>query len=310
MESLNLDRPAGVFAAAVTPFDAAGAPDSAALALHSRWLLANGCDGLSVLGTTGEGNSMSVDERIALLERLVSDGIPAQVLLPGTGCCAVPDTVRLTERAVQLGVPGVLMLPPFYYKNVSEDGLFAAFAQVIERVGDRRLRVYLYHFPQMTGVPLTPALIERLLARYPEAIAGMKDSSGDLANVTGAAARFPGFDVFCGWDGALLPLLRAGGAGCITAVANLAAPLAAQVYAAWRKDDPESAERAQSKLTAICQEFSAYPLSAALKEMTARHTGRALWRVLRPPLVPLFESDAEALALALEALGFTPASLP
>jgi 4-hydroxy-tetrahydrodipicolinate synthase len=309
VQPLNLDRAAGVFAAVLTPFDDTGAPDSAALALHSRWLLANGCDGLSILGTTGEGNSLSVDERIALLERLVSDGIPAQVLLPGTGCCAVPDTVRLTERAVQLGVAGVLMLPPFYYKNVSDDGLFGAFAEVIERVGDGRLRVYIYHFPQMTGVPLTPALVERLLSRYPETIAGMKDSSGDLANMTSAAARFSGFDVFCGSDEALLPLLRAGGAGCITGVVNVAASLAAQVYAAWREGDP-SAERAQAKLSAVREQFLAYPLSAALKEIIARHTGRSRWRFLRPPLVPLSESDAEALALALNTLGFAPASVP
>ena len=310
MQPLKLDRPAGVFAAVLTPFDRTGAPDSAMLALHCRWLLANGCDGLSILGTTGEGNSLSVDERIALLERLVSDGIPARVLLPGTGCCAVPDTVRLTERAVRLGVAGVLMLPPFYYKNVSDDGLFGAFAQVIERIGDGRLRVYLYHFPQMTGVPFTPALIERLLARYPQTIAGMKDSSGDLANMTGAAARFPGFDVFCGSDEALLPLLRAGGAGCITGVVNVAAVLAAEVYAAWRGDDPQSAERAQAKLTAVRERFLAYPLSAALKEIMARHTGRSSWRLLRPPLVPLSESEAEALALALDALGFAAAPLP
>ncbi len=243
MDTLNLDRPAGVFAAVLTPFDETGAPDSAALALHCRWLLSNGCDGLSVLGTTGEGASLSVDERIGVLERLITDGIPARVLLPGTGCCAIPDTVRLTERAVHLGVPGVLMLPPFYYKNVSEDGLFAAFSEVIERVGDDRLRIYLYHFPQMSGVSLTPALIERLLARYPQAVAGLKDSSGDLANMAENIKRFPGFDVFSGSDELLLPLLRVGGVGCITAVSNVAASLAAQVYAAWRTGDEDGAEQ-------------------------------------------------------------------
>jgi 4-hydroxy-tetrahydrodipicolinate synthase len=310
MQPLNLERPAGVFAAVLTPFDETGGPDAAALALHCRWLLANGCDGLSVFGTTGEGNSLSVEERIGLLERLISDGIPAQVLLPGTGCCAVPDTVRLTERAVQLGVAGVLMLPPFYYKNVSEDGLFAAFAEVIERVGDNRLRIYLYHFPQMTEVPFTPALIERLLARYPGAIVGMKDSSGNRADTVGAAARFPDFDVFTGADELLLPLLRAGGAGCITGVANVAAPIAAQVYAAWRADDLAAAELAQAKLTAVRKEFLMYPLSAALKKIIARHTGRARWRAVRPPLVMLLDGEAEALALALDRLGFAPASVP
>lgn len=310
MDTLNLDRPAGIFAAVLTPFDEAGAPDSAALALHCRWLLRNGCDGLSVLGTTGEGNSLSVEERLALLERLVSDGIPARVLLPGTGCCAIPDTVRLTKRAVQLGTPAVLMLPPFYYKNVSEDGLLAAYAEVLERVGDSRLRVYLYHFPQMSGVSVTPALIERLLARYPDSVAGMKDSSGELVNMAENARRFPGFDVFSGSDELLLPLLRAGGAGCITAVANVAASVAAQVYAAWRTGDEAAAEQAQTRLTAIRKEFLPYPLSAALKEIVARNTGRARWRILRPPLVPLFATDAAALARALDDVGFVPASVP
>ena len=202
-----------------------------------------------------KANSLSVDERIALLERLVSDGIPAQVLLPGTGCCAVPDTVRLTERAVQLGVAGVLMLPPFYYKNVSDDGLFGAFAEVIERVGDGRLRVYLYHFPQMTGVPFTPALIERLLARYPETIAGMKDSSGDLANMTGAAARFPGFDVFCGSDERCCR--------CCAPAAPVASPASSTSRRRWRPRSMRhgaaairtSAEQAQAKLTAVRERF-------------------------------------------------------
>jgi 4-hydroxy-tetrahydrodipicolinate synthase len=310
MNTLNLDRPAGVFAAVLTPFDESGAPDSAALALHCRWLLSNGCDGLSVLGTTGEGNSLSVDERIGLLERLISDGIPARVLLPGTGCCAIPDTVRLTKRAVDLGVPAVLMLPPFYYKNVSEDGLFAAFAEVIERVGNARLRVYLYHFPQMSAVPLTAALIERLLARYPDTIAGMKDSSGELANMTDIARRFPGFAVFSGSDELLLPLLRAGGVGSITAVANVVPSVCAQVYAAWRGGDEATAEQTQAVLTAIRREFLPYPLAAALKEIVARNTGRVRWRILRPPLVPLFTADAAALAHALDSVGFAPASVP
>jgi 4-hydroxy-tetrahydrodipicolinate synthase len=310
MKPLNVDRPAGIFAAVLTPYDAAGSPNLAALALHCRWLLSTGCDGLSLFGTTGEGNSLTVDERIALLERLVADGIPARLLLPGTGCCAVPDTVRLTGRAVQLGVAGVLMVPPFYYKNVSDDGLFAAFAEVIERVGDDRLRIYLYHFPQVTAVPIPPPVIERLLRRYPGAIVGMKDSSGELARTVETASRYPGFDVFCGSDELLLPLLRAGGAGCITGVCNVAAPLASAVLAAWRQGDDAAAEQGQAQLSAVRNTFAAYPLSAALKEIVARNTRHAEWRILRPPLVPLFERDAMALDDALDRLGFAPAAVP
>jgi 4-hydroxy-tetrahydrodipicolinate synthase len=310
MQERDLDRPNGVYAAVLTPFDDAGAPDSGALTLHCRWLLANGCDGLSVLGTTGEANSLSVDERLAVLDRLVSGGIPAPVLLPGTGCCAVPDTVRLTRRAVELGCAGVLMLPPFYYKGVSEEGLFAAFSEVIEDVGDSSLRVYLYHFPQMSGVPLSAALIERLLVRYPLTVAGIKDSSGDLGNMLANAERFPGLGIFSGSDELLLPLLRGGGAGCITGVSNVAALLAQSVLQSWRQDDPAAAEAAQARLSAVRQAFAPFPLSAALKAVIARHTGRARWRTVRPPLQPLSASDGETLLERLQSIGFSLPSVP
>ena len=181
----------GVLAAVLTPLNADLSPDLDRLLRHCRWLIDNGCDGLAVLGTTGEANSFSVDERIAILDGLAEAGIPGDRLLPGTGCCALTDSVSLTRRAVELGAAGVLMLPPFYYKDVSDAGLFATFAEIIERVGDSRLRIYLYHFPRMSAVPFSHALIEDLLKRYPDTVAGMKDSSGDLANMAGAARAFP-----------------------------------------------------------------------------------------------------------------------
>ena len=305
--SENQTVPDGVMAAVLTPLAADGGVDHRRFADHCRWLLASGCDGLAVLGTTGEANSFSVEERLTLLDRLVESGVPPASLLPGTGCCALPDTVRLTRKAVTLGAKGVLMLPPFYYKTVTDDGLFAAFAEVIEAVGDDRLRVYLYHFPQMSGVPLRAPLIERLLARYPTIVAGMKDSSGDLANMTANAAAFPGFRVLSGSDELLWPLIQAGGAGCITAVCNVAAPLAARVVAAFRSDDPAAAESAHEPLAAVRAAIARYPLSAALKEIMARHTGDAGWLRLRPPLTPLPVDDAAALATALDRLGFAPA---
>lgn len=296
----------GVFAAVLTPLDGAGRPDHHRLARHCRWLLANGCDGLSVLGTTGEANSFSLEEREEILERLFAAGIPGAALLPGTGCCAVPDTVRLTRRAAALGAAGVLMLPPFYYKNVSDEGLFAAFAEVIERVGDDRLKVFLYHFPQMSGVPLGPRLIERLLTAYPGTIAGIKDSSGDAAGMIRTAGAFPGFAVFSGSDELFFGLLRAGGAGCITAVCNVAAPIAAALLAAWRSGDGEAAEDAHRRVSAVRAVISAYPLTAALKEIMARHSGDESWRSIRPPLTPLAAAGGKALFAALDRLHFQP----
>jgi len=300
----------GIFAAVLTPLDENLAPDRAAIARHCRWLRDNGCDGLAVLGTTGEANSFSVDERVRLLEGLIEDGIPGNVLIPGTGCCALTDTVELTRKAVELGAAGVLMLPPFYYKNVSDDGLFASYAEVIERVGDPRLRIYLYHFPQMSGVFLGHDLIDRLLKHYPDVVAGMKDSSGDVGNMIRNTQAFPGFGVLSGSDEFLLPLLEKGGVGCITAVANVAAFLAAEVFAAWREGDGERAREVQARLTAVRNAISALPLSAALKEIMARHTGDDGWLRIRPPLARLSPTNAADLFITLESLDFSPPPAP
>lgn len=296
----------GVFAAVLTPQAANGGADMARMVAHCRWLLANGCDGLSVLGTTGEANSFTVGERIEMVDSLVAAGIPPETMMPGTGCCAIADTVRLTRAALDAGVTRCLVLPPFYYKNVSDDGLFAAFSEVVQRVGDERLRVYLYHFPQMSGVPLGAALIERLRKAYPVVMAGTKDSSGDVDNMISNARAFPDFAVLAGSDEALLPLLRAGGAGCITAVANVAAFLAAEVVAAFRAGDDETAAAAQARLSRVRQTIYGYPLSAALKDLMARHTGDGGWRRIRPPLVELPHEDADALSAALAGLPFQP----
>lgn len=298
--------PHGVFAATLTPLDDDLSPDHRLLADHHRWLLATGCDGVAVLGTTGEATSFTVEERQSILDGLVEAGIPGTAMIAGTGCCAIPDTVRLTRHAVEAGAAGVLMLPPFYYKNVSDDGLFAAYAETIERVGDGRLRIYLYHFPKMSGVPLSLGLIERLLKAYPGTVAGIKDSSGDWGNMAAMCRAFPGFAVFAGSEEFLLPILRAGGAGCISATANLTAPLAAQLYANWR--DPQ-AEPLQAALAGLRRAFEGHPFTAAAKEVLAAHSGHGGWRNLRPPLVPLAPDRAAALRAGLDAAGFEPAPI-
>jgi 4-hydroxy-tetrahydrodipicolinate synthase len=292
----------GVFAAVLTPLQDGLSPDHRAFARHCRWLLANGCDGLAVLGTTGEANSFSLAERLRMLEGLIEAGIPGRALLPGTGCCALAETIELSRRAVRLGAQGVVMLPPFYYKNVTDDGLFAAYSEVIEKVGDDALKVYLYHFPRMSGVPISLALIERLLARYPATVAGIKDSSGDIGNMTACLRAFPGFAVFSGADDLLLPLLEAGGAGCITAVCNVASRLAAKVYSGWRN---ATINETNAQLVALRGIFTAYPLIAALKEVMARHGGQREWRNIRPPLAALGKAQAQALLKAVEATGFS-----
>ena len=295
----------GVFAAVLTPQTTAGAPDIAALAGHCRWMLAIGANGLAVLGTTSEANSFTVDERLAVLDGLAEAGVPAQAMMPGTGCCAIGDTVRLTRRALANGSTAVLALPPFYYKGVSDDGLFAAFSEVIEKVGESRLKLYVYHFPQMSGVPISFALIERLLNRYPGTVAGMKDSSGSFENMAGAAKRFPGFEVFSGDDTLFYPLLKEGGVGCITACANVASPLLAEIWAAWRAGDTARAEAAHQTVSAVRKLMSSMPLVPALKETMALHTGRASWRRVRPPLMPLDAPRVATLKDGLKGINYT-----
>jgi 4-hydroxy-tetrahydrodipicolinate synthase len=295
-------RLSGVLAPVLTPFRPDLSPDAARLVAHCRWLLAHGCAGLAPFGTTSEANSLAVDERERLLEALVEGGIPPDRLVPGTGCCAFPDTVRLTAHAVRRGCAGVLVLPPFYYKGVSDDGLFRAFAEVIERVGDDRLRVYLYHIPPVAQVGLGPALVERLLRAYPRAVAGMKDSSGDLASTKLVLDRFAaqGFDVFVGSERFLLASLRAGGVGCITATGNVNAAAIDRLFREWRSP---SAERLQDEVNAVRAAIEKVPVIPALKAILAHHAADPGWETLRPPLVALAPAQREALLADLAARG-------
>jgi len=292
----------GVLSPVVTPFTADLRPDAARLARHCRWLLASDV-GLAVFGTNSEGNSLTVAEKLALLDSLVEAGIPAARMMPGTGTCALPDTVELTRRAVAHGCGGVLMLPPFYYKDVSDDGLFASYAEVIERVGDARLRVYLYHIPQVSRVPIGLALIDRLLQRYPGTVAGIKDSSGDWSNTQAMLERFQprGFDVFSGSETFLLATLRAGGAGCISATANVNPAAIAQLNRDWRETD---ADAQQVALDGVRAAFQKFPMIPALKAAIAHFSGDDAWLTVRPPLVALTTDQRRLLLEALNALGF------
>ena len=293
----------GVNAAALTAMRADLSVDLDRMAGHCRWLLANGCDGLAVLGTTGEANSLGVDERIGVMEGLIGRGVPARVMLPGTGTTAIPDTVKLTRAAEAFGCRGALLLPPFFYKNPSEDGLFAYFSEVIQRVGGD-IKIYLYHFPAQSAVPFTVPLIARLLAAYPGKVKGLKDSSGDFANTKSYVDHFAkdGFEVYCGDDSALHGLLAAGGAGCITAAANVGSAVSARVYANW---DTQVGVDASVTLGAIRKAVTSAALIPGLKALVARHTGDAAWNTMRPPHLALSAEASRGLFAAFDACGLT-----
>ena len=296
------NRMSGVLAPVITPFDAQLKPDHDRFLAHCRWLVSQNA-GLAVFGTNSEANSLSVNEKLALLDTLFDSDIDAAMLMPGTGSCALPEAVRLTRAAVEGGCGGVLMLPPFYYKGVSDDGLFAFYAELIEQIADQRLQIYLYHIPPMTQVPLSLALIDRLVNAYPANIAGIKDSSGDWDNTLALnEAGWPDFRVFCGSESFLLRNMNNGGAGCISATANVNP---GPIHELFTNYDSGQAEEQQQRLDEIRAIFQSRPMIAALKAANglARHDPD--WFRVRPPLTALPEHMVEDLRKSLEAAGFS-----
>ncbi|HEX7060496.1 MAG TPA: dihydrodipicolinate synthase family protein [Woeseiaceae bacterium] len=296
-----VERFAGVLAPVVTPFGPDLAPAAGRLLGHCRRLLGEGV-GLAPFGTNSEGNSLSVEEKIELLDRLAEGGIDPRRLMPGTGACALTDSVRLTRHAVARGCGGVLVLPPFYYKNVDDDGLFASIAELIERVGSDALRMYLYHIPPVAQVGFSLELVERLVRTYPAVVAGIKDSSGDWSHTQALIERgFDDFRVFCGSETFLLRTLRAGGAGCISATANVNGAAIVELYREWRSP---RADALQSALDEVRAAYQRHPMIPALKAAVAAFTGDPEWRRVRPPLTPLDDAHRSALLDDLQRLGF------
>lgn len=297
-------RLTGLLSPVVTPFTADLAPDAARFVDHCRWLLDHGCDGLAVFGTNSEANSLSGRERMELLEALVGAGIPAARLMPGTGFCSLPETVEVTRHAVRLGCAGVLTLPPFFYKGVPDEGLYRHFSEVIERVGDDRLHLYLYHIPPVAQVGISTALVRRLLDAYGPRVAGLKDSSGDWENTRTMielyAAR--GFDVFAASEVFLTRTLQAGGKGCITAGANVNPHGIAEVLHHWQDAQGEGA---QARADAVRKVLQSQPsMIPALKAVIAHYAQDPAWNTVRPPLVEADAASATACVAALKALNF------
>jgi len=299
----KVKRIEGVLAPVITPFRKDYAPDAPRFVRHCRWLLKSGCAGLAVFGTNSEANSLSVSEKKSLLEKLVAGGVPASALMPGTGHCALSDSIEMTRAAVELGCAGVLMLPPFYYKGVSDEGLYRNFAEVIERVGDERLQLYLYHIPPVAQVSITLGLIERLLSKYPGIVAGVKDSSGEWSNTKAMLDAFAkeGFDVFAGSEVFLLDNMRHGGKGCITATGNINPGPIANVYRNWRSAD---ADRLQAGISATRKIVQKQPMIPALKAAVAHFGNDREWKTCRPLLVELTAQQEETLITELRAAGF------
>ena len=298
----------GVLAPVLTPFDARLAPDASRFVAHCRWLVDQGA-ALAIFGTNSEAASLSVAERLALTDALLASGVAAAKLMPGTGASALPDAVELTRHASRSGAAGVLMLPPFFYKGVSDDGVFAYYAEVIERVGSGCAPIYLYHIPQVTQVPITLALIERLLKRYPEVIAGAKDSSGDWSNSKAMIDNYAasGFDVFPASEVFLSRSLPIGGAGCISATVNMNPAAIRRLYDAW--STPEGPDL-QAKADVVRRIFESAPMIPAMKHVVSTFAAEPGWRSVRPPLVALDPAMGARVAAELAAAGFDMPGYP
>jgi 4-hydroxy-tetrahydrodipicolinate synthase len=290
----------GILSPVVTPFNADLTIDHERLAAQCQWLIDQDC-GLAVFGTNSEGNSLSVAEKQETLDNLVAAGLPPERMMPGTGHCSIPDTVTLSRHALGLGCGGVLMLPPFFYKGVSDEGLYRAVSTIIEEIGDDRLRVYLYHIPPVAQVGYSLDLIERLIGAFPDIVAGIKDSSGDWENTQAMLERFPGWGIFCGNELNLAEAIQLGGKGCISATCNVNAAAIANLL---RNANSEDADSLQESVNQTRRVVEKYPMIPALKALVARGTKKPEWERVRPPLVELTDTQKIGLFADMDALGF------
>lgn len=288
----------GVWAASITPLTPELAPDADRMVRYLEWLFENGCHGAVVFGTTGEANSFTVAERQGFLDSLRTRGIDMSRIIVGTGCTAVPDSVDLSRHAVDAGCAAILMLPPFYYKTVSDDGLFAAIASTIDRMERKKARILLYHFPRLAGIGYSIPVIQRLKKAYGSQIAGIKDSSGDTENLTLFHREIEDFAVFTGSEALLPYALEEGGIGCITATVNVTSRLVRAVY----DGEKASAERMIRTRKAL----EALHFVPTMKHLLAEHHSDPGFCTVRPPLTELTPAHEQRLGQIMGSIGTLP----
>ena len=293
-----MDALHGVWAASLTPLTSDFFIDPDRLHNHIDWLQERGCHGVVLMGTTGEATSFSVKERRAMLDTLAARGVDMSRIIVGTGCAALSDTVELSTHAMEHGVRAVLMLPPFYYKSVSDEGLFAWFSTVFERTGSDGLQVVLYHFPRMSGLGFSPSLVQKLQQAFPGVVAGIKDSSGDTDNLTLFCRDLDDVAVFAGSEALLSYALEEGGAGCISATANVTSRLIRSVY--------DGEKPAADRMIRTRKALEAVPFVPSLKHIMAEETGDDAWLTARPPLMKMTSAHLARLQQILDTVGVLP----
>ena len=295
----------GLIAPILTPFDNNLRVDQKMYNDLAKSLMDNGCSGLAPFGTTGEALSVGNAERMDALEGLVKSGIDPQKLIPGTGLCNLPDTIGLTKHATELGCVGVMTLPPFYFKGMNDNGLFNYFEKLIEGVNDNRLKIYLYHIPQVCGVGLSIELVQKLKSFFPETIVGIKDSSGVWEN-TESLLKIKDLIVYPGAELPVIEAIKLGAPGCISATANLNSKDIASVIDLCHAGHWDEAEKLQKKVKSVRLLFQDYAPIPAQKALLAIQTKNPLWNNLRPPFKSISKEKSDELAHTLRNdFGFT-----
>ena len=298
-----MNRPLnGVYTASLTPLTASFEPNIPTLVRHAQWLLESGSDGVVLLGSTGEANSLTIEQRLAIIE-LSAKKLPTDSLMMGTGSCALQDAVHLTKASIDAGVYTVLVLPPFYYKPQSDKSVLRFFSELISTVDDPRLRIIFYNFPKLSGYNFSVKILQELKHQFGDIATGIKDSSGDWENMLSVSQNVPDFMVYAGTETFLLKILREGGVGCISATANLTAPECQRVYQAWKNNKQKVAEQAQINLTDLRKTLENYPLVSELKSLFASKTNAEEWENMLPPFAPILDKQVKELTEQIKGLG-------
>ena len=292
----------GIYTASLTPLTSSYEPNLPALVSHVEQLFESGSDGVAILGSTGEANSLTIEQRLDIISYCGRTLAPERLMM-GTGSCALQDAIRLTQASIEAGVCSVLVIPPFYYKPQSDESVIRYYSELISSVDDSRLRIIFYNFPKLSGYNFSTEILQEFKERFGDIAAGIKDSSGNWENMLSITNNVPDFMVYSGTETLLLNILREGGAGCITASANLLAPECKQLYQAWRNDQHDPAEKLQKELSVLRKALESYPFVSELKGLMALHTDSEHWQQMLPPFNPLLASQVKVLSVKINDLG-------
>ncbi|MDP6215772.1 MAG: dihydrodipicolinate synthase family protein [SAR324 cluster bacterium] len=292
----------GIYTASLTPLTSSYEPNLPALVSHVEQLFESGSDGVAILGSTGEANSLTIEQRLDIISYCGRTLAPERLMM-GTGSCALQDAIRLTQASIEAGVFSVLVIPPFYYKPQSDESVIRYYSELISSVDDSRLRIIFYNFPKLSGYNFSTEILQEFKERFGDIAAGIKDSSGNWENMLSITKNVPNFMVYSGTETLLLNILREGGAGCITASANLLAPECQLVYQAWRNDQQDTAEQVQKELNVLRKALESYQFVSELKGLMAEHTGSEHWQEMLPPFIPLLPSQVRELSEKINDLG-------